>query len=172
MRIPLLILALSLTCCGAPGEPAPEESQESVEAAGEALEPEGCGMVFSPQDLLLEATRSAVERWSAATGCDLSIGEGGVAVELALSIEKPDGTQGPGITDPDLSRIRIHQRAGKEQRVRTVAHEFCHVFGVGAEHSDTTGICGPKGHTYDIDAKSLADVCSRIPCRAFNPEVP
>ncbi len=139
------------------------------------LTPPPCRLRFEPlQPSLAAATESAAERWSAATGCDIALaapGErGDVTVELTLRIDKPDGTQAPGITSDDLQRIYIHAGSRASQQWETVPHEFCHVFGVGPEHLPGDGLCGGKGHGPAIDEAALEVACSRLACSAFNPE--
>lgn len=128
-------------------------------------------MVLSPGDVLVAPTVAAAERWSAATGCDLTLGKGGTPITLALSIQRPDGSEAPGMTPEDRSRIEVNQRTGEAQRYRTIAHELGHLLGAG--HVEGSGLMsGNREHTDIIDGESLAAVCAVLPCPAFRPEAP
>jgi hypothetical protein len=163
MRCFVLALAGLMGC--ACGETADEAPTWPTAAAAPA-----CSVVLSPGPVLVDATAAAAARWSAATGCDISLGEGGVPVGLALSIPRPDGSEAPGMTPADRSRIDINQRAGEPQRWRTVAHELGHVLGVD-EHVGA-GIMGDVGRLDVIDVAALASVCAHVPCSVMAPEAP
>lgn len=133
--------------------------------------PVECRVVLSPDASLAEVTAVAAERWQAATGCSIELGEGGVRVELALSILRPDGTEAPGATSEARDRVRVNMRVRGAARARTVLHELGHA--LGGNHCETGGVLsGEPGYEPVIDALSLADVCSHLPCTAFIPEGP
>lgn len=129
------------------------------------------------------AVESAAERWGRAMDCDIAVGsadgseadENAVTVELALRIDKPDGTQAPGITSDDRRHIFVHAGSRPSQQWATVAHEFCHVFGVGPDHVPGAGLCGGRAARGErasapIDEAALLVACSALPCAAFSPE--
>ena len=120
-------------------------------------EPRPCAVTFSPHELLRGATELAAARWAAATGCAVEVGPGGVPVELALRITRPDGSQAPGMWH--AGKVSVHGATGAEQRARTILHELGHALGMQSERC--------KGC---IDPGALAEVCSALPCRAFEPE--
>lgn len=130
-----------------------------------------CAATFSPDAALLEATELAAARWSVATGCEVVVAEGGVPVELAATIPRPDGSEAPGATSAERDLVRINMRVGKAQRERTVMHELGHA--LGGDHTASDGVLsGAKGGRDVIDAEALATVCSRLPCTVRNAESP
>lgn len=141
---------------------------EEVSESEAAVEPE---IVFTPDDVLAADVTSAAARWSAATGREIVVGEGGVPVQLVLAIKRPDGTDTPGAVTADLSLVEIHQKARGAQRTRTVLHEIGHALGAG--HAHTHGVMSDAA-PFDavIDAASLEEVCAHLACTAFIPEAP
>jgi hypothetical protein len=116
--------------------------------------------VLSPHEVLAVATADAAERWGYAMGCGVTLGEGGVPVELVVRIQRPDGSDAPGATAADRSYVHISARAGSEQRARSLVHELGHLLGMNGEHA--------VGNV--IDAEALSEVCSTRVCPAFRPE--
>lgn len=164
-RLVLLVALLAQACAGSSSPPRDEEAPPGLALTA------ACSVVLSPGPVLVEPTAAAAERWSAATGCDIRLGDGGVPVTLVLSIRRPDGSEAPGMTPADRSRIEVNQRTGEPQRYRTIAHELGHLLGVDA-HVEGNGIMGGEGHQDVIDGESLAAVCAALPCAWFRPEVP
>lgn len=163
---PLVVLVALLAQACAGSSPPPDE-----EAPPEQSAYASCVVVLSPGPVLVAPTLAAAERWSAATGCDITLGEGGVPVTLALDIRRPDGSEAPGMVPADRSRIEVNQRTGEAQRYRTIAHELGHLLGAG--HVEGRGLMsGEREHSDVIDGDSLAAVCAALPCPAFRPEAP
>jgi len=163
-RAAVLLLALLAQACAGSSTPPDEEAPPGLALTAAPA----CSVVLSPGPVLVEATAAAADRWSAATGCSITLGEGGVPVSLVLDIRRPDGSAAPGMTPADRSRVDINQATGEAQRWRTIAHELGHV--LGADHIEGDGIMGHAGHRDVIDGESLAAVCAVLPCPAFRPE--
>lgn len=126
-------------------------------------------MAFSPVEALRLDVEGAAARWSLATGCDVVVADGGKPVELVASIRRPDGTQAPGWTSEDRSRIEINVRMREgAARARTVAHEVGHA--LGGEHVGRGVLSGEKGYDDVIDSAALESVCARLSCPAVSPE--
>lgn len=128
-------------------------------------------MALSPDEALSADVEAAADRWAAATGCAVEVSDAGVPVLIVASIARPDGTQAPGWTSDERDRVEINVRCAARQRGESVLHELGHV--LGGDHVDGDGVLsGQKGRRHVIDALSLASVCSRLACPAFNPEEP
>lgn len=166
MRCLVLALAGLVGCaCGESADPAPAWSA----TASAPLAEEGCERVFSPASELRLAALAATERWSRATGCDITVGEGGTPILLVDDLPRPDGSQAPGSTEIDRSVLRVHARA--VSRARVVMHELGH--GLGGEHVESMGVLsGTEGHTDAIDTAALTSVCLKLPCMIMAPEAP
>lgn len=126
----------------------------------------GCSVRFSPEPELEGATNSAASDWSAATGCEITVGPGGIPVVLADSIPDEDGAERQGSTDIARTRIQVHRLATR--RFRVVLHEMGHA--LGGEHTDTDGcLSGALGRRNVVDAAALETVCAVLPCLGFSP---
>src|SRR5689334_8283138 len=112
-----LALALLPACSSLPPTPSGnvDAAPGPTNPAAEAAAPEPCGMAFDPAPELADATRAAAERWSVATGCDVRVEAGGIAVSLVDSIVRPDGSQAPGWTSDERDRVEINVRCGATQ---------------------------------------------------------
>lgn len=155
-------------------ESEPELPHCSADVAAQP-EPEACGMVFSPVPELLEATELAAARWSAATGCDVRVGEGGVPVVYVDPVA--DGLVGIGGNGENASGgVYRYEETGacaqigqviEHSTAQTVAHEIGHCIGQPGHTED--GLMSPfaKGA---LNAASLERVCDVFPCAWFNPE--
>jgi hypothetical protein len=165
-----VLLALGfLVGCGAPSGQAPDARVELAEPS-EPSPPEGV-IVFAAAPELFTWAEDAAERWSAATGTDIRVGELGLPVASAAQLTTSDGRRAAGgILRDDAMRctgVAIDSEFGGP---RTTAHEMgCHCL-AGPGHSDS-GLCSSHGSDL-IDEASLAKVCSLWPCTAFAPEVP
>jgi hypothetical protein len=155
---PVLALCFSLaSACGSASPPA----SNAVEASDLTLSP----------DLAIEgAVEHWAERWSAATGLHVVVGEGGVPIEFVGDIPHPDGSQRAGWTAPDRSVVLIHYRA--KDVSRAIGHELGHLLGAD-EHTDSDGILyREKGGRAVIDAPALGLVCAAAVCPTPIPEGP
>jgi hypothetical protein len=125
-------------------------------------------------DEALEAdVEHAAERWSAATGCEVQIASPGavgtVAVRLAASIPRPDGSEAPGATSEARDEVLVLMRLGARQRASTVLHELGHA--LGGDHTEGDGVLsGAKRRRDVIDAPALESVCGRLACGRLAPE--
>jgi hypothetical protein len=130
-----------------------------------------CHVAFSPDEALLPDVETAASRWAAATGCAVEVSDAGVPVVIVASIARPDGSQAPGWTSDERDRVEVNVRCGAAQRASATFHELGHA--LGGDHVETDGVLsGQKGRRNVIDSASLASVCSRLDCPAFNPEEP
>jgi hypothetical protein len=162
----LLSLPLALACNPDEVPPLPVVPPERA-----IYSPPSCHVAFSPDEGLLPDVELAAERWSAATGCDIDVSDAGVPVTIVASIVRPDGSQAPGWTSDERDRVEINVRCGTAQRTSATFHELGHA--LGGDHVESDGILsGQKGRRDVIDEASLASVCSRLDCPAFNPEEP
>lgn len=129
-----------------------------------------CEAVFSPVDSLRDAAEEAALRWSLATECDVTVGDGGVPIERALSLPfQEGGAQAPGWTRADRQLVLINQRTGGDQLYRCMAHEMGHA--LGGLHTETDGVLsGSKVRRDVIDEAALDTVCRVLPCRGRHPE--
>lgn len=161
-----------LGACGSPlppgAEPAPRSDLTPPAAAAE----QPCGARFTPRPELRAAVEEAAARWTVATGCDITTGEGGVPVELASTLPYGEGgKEVPGWTRDDLGLVLIHWRTTEDQRWRTVPHELGHA--LGGLHTETDGVLSGYPRRRDIiDRAALGTVCARLACRSFSPEEP
>lgn len=156
-RAAIFILAFAPAgCAGVPPSAAPPEQNT-------------CRVDFAPDAPLERAVSEAATRWGAATGCAISLGAGGIPVELAASLPRDDGSQSRGETSGDRSHVWIHERGADIPR--TVLHEMGHA--LGGDHVNSMGVLSyNKGYLAVIDDASLTEVCSALPCQAFRPEAP
>jgi len=191
-----LALALLPSCVSPPPQdvdaaPGPTPSGESVVLAQETPEP--CEMAFAPPPELLDATEAAAARWSAATGCDISVSDDGIPMkswphlfgELTadgkhnlLSAINHGGTMrslcGLSTWEEDAPTVRIIDIALDCDVPDAVAHEMGHALAQLKRHSLTGVMADGKAtaRTHAIDSASLELVCYSLPCRAFEPETP
>lgn len=169
----LLVIHLLALACSPEGPPLHRvtAARASDLPAETSLDEAYCFVAFSPDEALRLAVEEAATRWSVATGCDLVVAPGGIPVVLDASIERPDGTQAPGVTSAARDLIRINVRSRPEQRASSVLHEMGHA--LGGDHTASDGILsGEKGRRDVIDAAALETVCSRLPCPVLSPEDP
>lgn len=128
-----------------------------------------CALVLTPQPALADATQLAAERWSAATGCDVRVGAGGVPVVHVTGLTTTRGKRAAGAWrhtgDNVCKRIDIDDELGGP---RTVAHEVGHC--LGAHGHASSGLTAEGAGSGVIDAATLEHVCSQVPCSAFSIE--
>lgn len=169
-RVLILLAGSFLAGCGSMASPPPSGAGN----ASPGMTPSA--VAFAPVgETLTPATEAAAARWGAAAGIAVSVApegtEGAVEVTRALSLPAGDeGQEAWGWTSGDGRLVLITQRARGERLERTLAHEMCHVLGVGPEHVPGDGVCGGTGHGPLIDAAALEAVCAHVACSAFNPE--
>lgn len=172
----IILAGLLGLACGEAGEPA----AAPVEGAATPVEVEvvdDCSRVFSPDDELLDETLDAAARWSATTGCDVSVGEGGMPVTLVAELLTSSGEYANG-------GATVYARDGAfdgcdgltvaettDDRARTVAHEMGHCLGAMGHASDGLLMARPPTATEPINAAALALVCEALPCRVMAPEI-
>lgn len=181
MRIPLLILALSLACCGAPGEPAPEESQESVEAAGETLAPQpeqmsnpdppACAVSFVAPEELTEVMMWAAALWSDETGCVVKVGGDGIPWVVLDEVYLLDGRPAKGRTvaaEAGQSIVTLSVEMRRDMLTdpygpTVVLHEMGHALG-GYRHLADGLLAEQPADGQGIDPPARALVCERLAC--------
>lgn len=160
----------------AQGAPIPSgtlDMSPSSAPAEQALDAPACERVFSPEAGLEAATQAAAERWSAATGCDVHLGEGGWWVLWAGEItivDAPAGTVGLGATYPDDRATWIARDQSLGDLTFTVTHEMGHALRAERGHADSGLMAAAAKPGALIDDASLSFVCATLPCEAFNPE--
>lgn len=134
-----------------------------------------CDYVFSPDSSAHDITQTAAERWSAATGLNVCIGEQGIPVSWVDEILTSDGRQARGATkivDCQAVSVRIASYAQLPSAIAT--HEVGHVLSGKCNneegHSESGVMHSPV--VYDvIDQTSLGLVCSTANCLQFSPEL-
>ncbi len=137
---------------------------------------ETCGMAFDPDPSLKAATEYAVVRWSAATGCDIRVEEGGIPVyahDHFYAVDEPDreicGLATWAEDESGVIRLDVSLACGVED---TVTHEVGHAIAGWKRHS-FAGVMAAgedEDRTGVIDLASLEMVCYHFPCAVLNPE--
>lgn len=154
--------------CGPSEEPPP---LADVSTPGHLTPDAGCLFTVQADAVLAPVVALAAEHWSAATSCEIMLGDSGPLFEIAESIERPDGTQAPGVTNAARTHVQIHARTRPEARFSAVMHELGHV--LGGEHTDTMAVLSMhKGHSAVIDLAALETVCLKLACGTLSPEEP
>lgn len=165
------VLASLAVGCAAPVESA--TATASVEAAQTAQEPAPlpCGTVFTPDPELLADVTAAAARWSAATGCDVRVGEGGTRVRLVSEIND-NGTLRPGLTHYEADGVTLVIAVIAARSGVVLPHEMGHVLDPKPGHVDgETALMSHAGGNGRITAADLEYVCAGYGCEAFVPEV-
>lgn len=158
---PALVLLAALVLAGCSSMASPPLSGDT----SPGLAPT-CAVTFSPEPALEGATNSAASDWSAATGCAITVGPGGIPVELADSIQDDCGAEHQGATSAARDRIRVHRLTSR--RYAVLLHEMGHA--LGGDHTDTDGaLSGAPGRRNVIDGAALETVCARLPCAWMAP---
>lgn len=152
-------------------------------AAGDALEPPQAGdVVLSPAPEVAEVVAVAAERWSDATGLAIVVAPGGVPMRVVADAIDPSGYRVCAFTEVSPSTGPVGMAVDVDPPARTchgleqvIAHEIGHIVArtfapeAGDAHT-STGLMRPRNGTPEIDAESLAAVCSFAPCRWMAPE--
>lgn len=189
-----LSLIIGLGACGQDPDVSvfyPDEEPAGPEVVEPALpaEPPPCGAGFDFAPELAEVGAAAVERWRAATGCDIRAEAGGIPV-LAWGFlfleEMPDGTTRAHDSNPQLkfrevcggtfwgqgSHIVVAIRNESCPLDQTVVHELGHRLSsrVGHPESGVLAQTNEPGRTPLIDDSTLTWVCENLHCASFSPE--
>jgi hypothetical protein len=128
------------------------------------------GTRFSPVIELRAATERAAARWSAATGCRLTVGEGGIPVSLVDEVLTPAGERANGATD--LLRdgagqvvgcigLRIGRSTADPER--TLLHEFGHALGATLHAKGGLMARAPVVGA-SLDRAAIDLVCQHLDC--------
>lgn len=175
-----LAILVAVAACGAqPDAVEPPVVEDAAELAP-AEEPEPvdtCDRVFSPAPELAEATRKAAERWSAATGCAITVADAGMPVELVPEMRTESGELANGrarvfTVEGEFYECRgLIVAATAEYPERTIVHEMGHCLGA-LRHADDPRSLLHERPTPDapIDAPALSLVCENLPCETMVPE--
>lgn len=180
MRVHLLALPLAvLVACGA----APVDSrdltrqsfwQEPALAAEDHAS--ACAVVFTPAPELLAETLAAAARWSAATGCDIRVGEGGIALRLVEErMPTPRGTLAHGATycaSAPCKRSGLVIDVARDHAAVTIPHEMGHALASTTDHveDDENALMFHTGGEGVILACDLVLVCGALDCALMTPE--
>jgi hypothetical protein len=149
-----LLITTLIVACGAPAEDEPT-----------------CGFALAPDAEAAAAAEDTAARWSAATGCAVTVREDGLpvlTVDQSYDLEgnpKHGGTWRDGDT---LTRIELTRRNDPDAFARALLHESGHALRDIPGHS-ASGLMSATGGPI-IDAESLAFVCEGLGCTAFEPE--
>lgn len=175
----MLVALLLAACAGEAPDSAvtePETLTAQVHEASahdvpEVSEP--CGAVFTPEPALLAETTAAAARWSAATGCDVRVGDGGIPVRLVDMLYDDAGHAQPEMFGlqhwTESGEIVIDVTALRSQPV--IPHEMGHALFPRHGHvDDDVSLMSSHGGAWRITAADLAFVCEGFPCALFTPE--
>jgi hypothetical protein len=127
-------------------------------------------LALAPAPELDAQTRVAAERWSVATGCNISVGEAGIPVVLVDRIAK--GIEGRFAVDPADGQLKIRLLRGLsgERLQHVLDHEMGHGLGVPSTHTADGLMQSGSGMAARITAGNLEVVCSVSHCATFSPE--
>jgi hypothetical protein len=119
---------------------------------------------------LRAATERAAARWSAATGCTIEVGEGGIPVSLVDEVLTPAGESANGATDfvrdarlqwMACSGVRIARTATDPER--TVLHELGHALGATV-HANGGLMASAPAAGVSLDEAAVELVCQHLDC--------
>ena len=176
---------LFLACAGAEPSISSDASDAAqtgtLEAAAAApVEAPVCRVVFSPDPELLDETVAATARWAAATGCDIGVAEGGIAVRLVeQGWMSGNGTTADGHTftterqPGELPGTNIEIDIARTHRALSLLHEIGHVLRWDDAHIEDApaALMFHDGGRGRITAEDVTYACSGpIACMAFVPE--
>lgn len=159
----VLVGSLALVRCGSASPPSVPDDRQSERSNA------GCSWVFSPTDEVRAYVEPAAGRWSAATGCDIRVGEGGSPVSLVPFLPRLDSPESSnGRTERDTREIWLSVTS--PHPFATVAHEMGHALTNNAGGHSEGGLMAFPIWSGAIDETSLALVCGVVRCPAFAPE--
>lgn len=163
-----LLYALGLAACGG----APDVEQLAAPSSP------ACGFALVPARELIDETKSAAARWSAATGCSIRIERGGFRVRLVEPMRTRSGAVQPGLTHR-LEGGELVIDVTSERSEAVLPHEFGHLLQLLGSAPPP-----PPGHLDDgfslmvsgggegaISEADLDFVCAGFPCAARVPEI-
>lgn len=173
--IALALLALGAACKPESAEVVvPSPTTQAIEAT--ALP---CGLVLSPDPGLLTETETAAARWTVATGCPVTVGEGGTRIRLVdvivdaagAPVLDSRGIPRPGFTHyGERGELIVEVTAARTVGL-TLPHEIGHVLNPREGHvPDETSLMCHDGGLGLITAADLEYVCEGLDCEAFVPE--
>jgi hypothetical protein len=174
----LVLLCLLASGCGSADIPPSVDIEPPGRATtNDASLPE-CEVVFSPGPELEAETRSAASRWSAATGCDIHLGDGGLPIHAEPYVYDPSARRVCGLSTWDDSRVSVQTIAVAMVDLSclppyTVLHEMGHAL-AGIQGHALAGVMAPgssKAKSTRIDTASLDFVCGGLRCAERAPEV-
>jgi hypothetical protein len=132
-------------------------------------------LVLSSVNVPAGMLEDAAARWSAATGLDIRVGEGGVPVEFVEQAYM-FGTPVCGVSaGPAFVQVSTQPPAGKCRSVadvlaHEVGHALCRSFTQSGDCHADTGLMASPSYETAIDGATLSAVCAFAPCSAFVPE--
>lgn len=129
-----------------------------------------CNFVFTPTEDVEGKVQLAAERWSNATGCNVTLGYDGIPVHTQEKITDPsNGADAYGMTEYAPTRIILVASMPYTLGVRVVLHEMGHAFGV-YDHPESLGIMAQHGGDGMIHDEDLDAVCTVVSCTMMSPE--
>jgi len=172
----LLLLTLLVACASEPRELTQLSfGQTTQETTTETDEPT-CEVVFTPDAEILAETQDAAARWSAATGCDIRVGEGGIVVRVVADrMLTPQGTEAHGHTycpTEGCTRSGLVIDIARDHAPATIAHEMGHALASSTAHveDDTQALMFHTGGDGAILSPDLVLVCTTLDCSVMTTE--
>lgn len=141
--------------------------------------------VFTPEPKIAVVAGHDINRWAAATGLDLSIGEDGIPIRFVSDVweENPDNpgefwplcgrtlfTWGPnGQTQVDAIEIDSSPPDGCIPIEQILLHELGHALAGNTLHT-TRGVMKLTASENGLDDEAISLICNYAPCTKFAPE--
>lgn len=179
------LFLLGLACA----QPVDLSMKDSVSEELATREVNDCALQFAPTPDIEVQVQDALNRWSAATGCDLSISPQGIPIESHPFLWAESLTNGSTLVGEfpwENSRNVCGLSAWQEETSSyyyidvalncdvdyAIAHEIGHVLSNNPGHS-LSGVLAegkdPRAKNI-IDEPSLSYVCQNLACTKFQPE--
>lgn len=131
---------------------------------------EQCSVTLNPVPELAEYTIHAAERWSTATGCAVTVGEGGTPVVLVPNPTLADGTPKRAVYDAEEDVIKYRSGDIVSWTAETIlAHEIGHLLGCH-RHTNKGLLIEKPALRQPIEYEDLECVCESLACRIMQPE--